>query len=248
MPIPEFSRFRRKSECLAFSVSGIYRSGQRRRRKGLEWWLGPTAPDRSSLLSPWPLARLQYTFALQHEHYRVPKQSPQLVRAKVANMRAHGLPSALRSTYLSRYLRRRRPLGWRRGGGAPSACLPPAAGPMTAGLVGSERVRRHPHRRARSAPQCGVSRGPRACRVRVPVPADPSFRPAVADRPAVRRRAPNPCYSAASAAGAAALGHTNLRRIPEGRRMVHHTNPTFSPRCWIRVGFSELTQSFQSLG
>ena len=82
-------------------------------------------PDRSSLLSPWPLARLQYTFALQHEHNRVPKQSPQLVRAKVANMRARGLPSALRSTYLSRCLRRRRPLGWRRGGGAPSACLRP---------------------------------------------------------------------------------------------------------------------------
>ena len=32
----------------------------------------------------------------------------------------------------------------------------PAVGPMTAGLVGSERVRHHPHRRARSAPQCGV--------------------------------------------------------------------------------------------
>ena len=31
-------------------------------------------------------------------------------------------------------------------------------------LVGSERVHRHPHRRTRSAPQCGVSRGPRACR------------------------------------------------------------------------------------
>jgi len=31
-----------------------------------------------------------------------------------------------------------------------------AAGPMTADLVGSERVRRHPHRRARSAPQCGA--------------------------------------------------------------------------------------------
>ena len=160
---------------------------------------------------------------------------------------------------LSTITDRRRPFGWRRGGRAPSACLPPAveggrgsaalaAGPMTAGLVGSERVRRHPHRRARSAPRCGVSRGPRAYRVRVPVPADPSFRPAMADRPAVRRRAPNPCYSAASAAGAAALGHTNLRRIPEGRRMVHHTNPTFSPRCWIRVGFSESTQSFQSLG
>ena len=43
---------------------------------------------------------------------------------------------------------------------------------MTAGLVGSERVRRHPHRRARSAPPCGVSRGPRAYRVRVPIPSD----------------------------------------------------------------------------
>ena len=52
-------------------------------------------------------------------------------------------------------------------GGRGSAAL--AAGPMTAGLVGSGRVRRHPHRRARSAPQCGVSRGPRACRVRVPI-------------------------------------------------------------------------------
>ena len=52
-------------------------------------------------------------------------------------------------------------------GGRGSTAL--AAGPMLAGLVGSERVRRHPHRRARSAPQCGVSRGPRACRVRVPI-------------------------------------------------------------------------------
>ena len=43
------------------------------------------------------------------------------------------------------------------------------AGPVTTDLVGSERVRRHPHRRARSAPQCGVSRGPRAYRVRVPI-------------------------------------------------------------------------------
>ena len=57
-------------------------------------------------------------------------------------------------------------------GGRGSAAL--AAGPMTAGLVGSGRVRRHPHRRARSAPQCGVSRGPRACRVRVPILADRS--------------------------------------------------------------------------
>ncbi len=42
----------------------------------------------------------------------------------------------------------------------PARCLP--------ALVGSERVRRHSHRRARSAPQCGVSRGPRAYWVRVP--------------------------------------------------------------------------------
>ncbi len=87
-------------------------------------------------------------------------------------------------------------------GGRGSTAL--SAGPMTAGLVGSERVRRHPHRRARSAPQCGVSRGPRACRVRVPILADPSPCPAVADRPSVRRPAPNPCYSAASAIGAVA--------------------------------------------
>ena len=38
-----------------------------------------------------------------------------------------------------------------------------------ADLVGSVRVRRHPHRRARSGPQSGVSRGPRAYRVRVPI-------------------------------------------------------------------------------
>lgn len=38
-----------------------------------------------------------------------------------------------------------------------------------ASLVGSERVRRHPHRRARSGPPSGVSCGPRAYRVRVPV-------------------------------------------------------------------------------
>ena len=38
-----------------------------------------------------------------------------------------------------------------------------------ASLVGSERVRRHPHRRARSGPQSGVSCGPRAYRVRVPI-------------------------------------------------------------------------------
>ncbi len=48
--------------------------------------------------------------------------------------------------------------------------FPPAgAGPMAIGLVGFMRVRRHPHHRARSAPPCGVSRGPRAYRVRVPV-------------------------------------------------------------------------------
>jgi hypothetical protein len=41
----------------------------------------------------------------------------------------------------------------------PALCRP--------GLVGSERDRRHPHHRARSAPQCGFSRGPRAYRVRV---------------------------------------------------------------------------------
>ena len=44
-----------------------------------------------------------------------------------------------------------------------------AVGETSADLVGSERVRRHPHRRARSAPQCGVSCGPRAYRVRVPI-------------------------------------------------------------------------------
>lgn len=58
----------------------------------------------------------------------------------------------------------------------------PTAGESSTGLVGSARVRRHSHRRARSAPQCGVSRGPRACRVRVPVvirrrsPPGPGFR------------------------------------------------------------------------
>ena len=44
-----------------------------------------------------------------------------------------------------------------------------AVGPLAADLVGSEPVCRHPHCRARSAPQCGVSRGPRAYRVRVPI-------------------------------------------------------------------------------
>ena len=41
--------------------------------------------------------------------------------------------------------------------------------PMTADLVGFLRVRRHSHLHARSAPQCGVSHGPRAYRVRVPI-------------------------------------------------------------------------------
>ena len=36
-------------------------------------------------------------------------------------------------------------------------------------VVGFLRVRRHSHRRARSTPRCGVSRGPRAYRVRVPI-------------------------------------------------------------------------------
>lgn len=44
-----------------------------------------------------------------------------------------------------------------------------AVGEISADLVGSERVRRHPHRHARSGPLSGVSRGPRACRVRVPI-------------------------------------------------------------------------------
>ncbi len=51
------------------------------------------------------------------------------------------------------------------------ATIPTSRPPVTAGRVGSERVRRHPHRRARSAPQCGPCRGPRACRVRVPIEA-----------------------------------------------------------------------------
>jgi hypothetical protein len=45
---------------------------------------------------------------------------------------------------------------------------PHAAAESSAGLVGSGQGRRHPHRRARSASPCGVSCGPRACRVRVP--------------------------------------------------------------------------------
>jgi len=40
---------------------------------------------------------------------------------------------------------------------------------MSTDLVGSEWGRRHLHRRDRSAPLCGVSRGPRAYRVRVPI-------------------------------------------------------------------------------
>ena len=43
------------------------------------------------------------------------------------------------------------------------------AGESSTSLAGSERVRRHPRRRARSAPKCGVSAGPRAYRVRVPM-------------------------------------------------------------------------------
>jgi hypothetical protein len=44
-----------------------------------------------------------------------------------------------------------------------------AVGETSAELVGSERVRRHRHRRARSGPLSGVSCGPRAYRVRVPI-------------------------------------------------------------------------------
>ena len=78
----------------------------------------------------------------------------------------------------------------------------PAAGPMTAGLVGSERDRRHPHRRARSAPQCGVSRGPRASRVRVPISAGRRLPVTVVT--ACRCRSPNAIYSAASDTSAVA--------------------------------------------
>jgi len=46
---------------------------------------------------------------------------------------------------------------------------PAPANPIAIGLVGFMRVRRHPHHRARSAPPCGVSCGPRAYRVRVPI-------------------------------------------------------------------------------
>ena len=66
-----------------------------------------------------------------------------------------------------------------------------AAGPMTASLVGSGRVRRHPHRRARSAPQCGVSRGPRACRGPGPH-RDRPFRPAATDERPQSAPADNP--------------------------------------------------------
>ena len=45
----------------------------------------------------------------------------------------------------------------------------PAIDPMTADLVGLERVRRHRHRRARSAPRCSVFCGPHVYWVRVPV-------------------------------------------------------------------------------
>lgn len=44
-----------------------------------------------------------------------------------------------------------------------------AASENSTDLTGSERVRRHPRPRNRSAPQCGVSGGPRAYRVRVPI-------------------------------------------------------------------------------
>ena len=47
-----------------------------------------------------------------------------------------------------------------------------AVGETSADLVGSERVRRHPHRRTRSCPLSGVSCGPHACRVRVPISPD----------------------------------------------------------------------------
>ncbi len=40
---------------------------------------------------------------------------------------------------------------------------------MAASLVGFLRVRRPSHRHARSTPACGVSHGPRAYRVRVPI-------------------------------------------------------------------------------
>lgn len=57
--------------------------------------------------------------------------------------------------------------------------------------VGSERVRRHPHRRARSAPACGVSRGPRAYRVRVPI-MPPSAVRRFSGIPATSQRVPLP--------------------------------------------------------
>ena len=44
-----------------------------------------------------------------------------------------------------------------------------AVGETSSDLVGSARVRRHPHHRARSDPPSGVSCGPRAYRVRVPI-------------------------------------------------------------------------------
>ncbi|MCW2314487.1 hypothetical protein M2322_000007 [Rhodoblastus acidophilus] len=44
-----------------------------------------------------------------------------------------------------------------------------SAGETSAGPVGSERVRRHSHRRDQSAPPRGVSRGPRAYRVRIQI-------------------------------------------------------------------------------
>jgi hypothetical protein len=47
-----------------------------------------------------------------------------------------------------------------------------AVGETSSDLVGSARVRRHPHHRARSDPRSGVSCGPRAYRVRVPISSD----------------------------------------------------------------------------
>ena len=44
-----------------------------------------------------------------------------------------------------------------------------AAGPMMTGLAGSERVRRHLRHRPRSVPHDGVSDGPGAYRVPVPI-------------------------------------------------------------------------------
>ena len=58
---------------------------------------------------------------------------------------------------------------------------------MSVGLVGFLRDRRHSHRHARSAPSCGVSHGPRAYRVRVPIILPPE--PALCRSPRSRRSA-----------------------------------------------------------